>query len=180
MKKLIIIFLLIIISFFLMAILFGKSNSSIISDTLKKNNYLLDHDNYRKIVTNNTQEEFYNNIKNNMNSEYIEYQYSINNNELQSTNLRYNNNYYYLCDITENFTKNEFRYSCESIYKNNQLYIKGNYDNNMLSCYNRNDNIDKEIIDKYCIIIKKQIKGFIIERNKLLSNKKFRKAVRGE
>lgn len=180
MKKIFIITLSIIAFFLIITLLFGKSTSSIISETLKNNNYLLDNNNYRKIVTNNTQEEFYNNIRNNKNSEYIDYQYNINNNELQSTNLKYNNMFYYLCDISENFTKNELKYSCESSYKNIQLYLKGNYDNNILSCYSINDNINKEIIDKYCINIKYQINKFIKERNKLLSNKHFRKAVRGE
>lgn len=182
MKKIIIISLIIIMIFCLLPFLFGKSNKTIIIETLDNNNYLLDNDIYRKIVTNNTQEEFYSKIKRNLASEYIEYQYNINNNELKSTSLKYNKINYYLCDITLNFKNSNNNYTCETTYKNRQLYLKGsiNYTSNILSCDSNNDNISKEIINKYCNNIKDQIDIFIKESNKLRSNKKFIKAVRGE
>ncbi len=181
MKKLIVISIIIFLLIILLVLVFGKSNTSIINDTLVNNNYILDNNTYRKITTNNTQEDFYNNIKNNKNSIYIEYQYNINTNELKSTNLEYNK-LYYLCDITESFSDYDIKYSCESTYKNNQLYLYGKYDytNNTLSCYNRNDSIDKEIINKYCSIIEKKVNEFIIESNNLLGNNKFKKIVRGD
>lgn len=181
MKKIIIIGVIVVITFILFTFLWGKSNSSTIIDTLKENNYVLDNNSYRKILTNNTQKDFYNDININKKSEYIEYQYDINSNELRSINMKYSK-LYYLCNFTSKFKDNEFNYNCSSVYGKNQIYIYGKYDfdNYTLSCFNRNDNISEEVTDKYCSIVLNQIKDFVIEYNKLNGNKEFYKAVRGE
>ena len=181
MKKLIIIAVIIIILFLCFTLLFGKSNSSVISEILEKNNYILDNDIYRKNITNNTQEDFYRNIRGNASTQYVEYQYIPSTNILKCINLKYDK-FYYLCDITEDFTNNKINYSCNSSYGNNQLTVYGEYDynNKTLSCKNRNDNIKNDITSIYCNNVKQQINDFVIESNKLLSNKKFSKAVRGE
>ena len=80
MKKLIIVVIMIFVLFILFTLLFGKSNVAIVSDTLIDNNYVLDGDVYRKKITNNTQDDFYNNMKNNTRDEYVEYQYITNTN----------------------------------------------------------------------------------------------------
>ena len=181
MKKLIIIASIIILLFLCLTLLSGKSNSSTISETLEKNNYVIENDIYRKIVTSNTQEDFYRNIKSNAATEYVEYQYIPSTNILKCINLKYDK-FYYLCDITEDFTNNKINYSCDSSYGNSQLTVYGEYDynNNSLSCNNRNGNISNDITNIYCGNIKQQINDFVLESNKLLSNKKFSKAVRGE
>ena len=181
MKKIIIIAVITIVSFLCFTLIFGKSNSGTISDVLEENNYVLENDIYRKKVTNNTQEDFYNNIKTNVATDYVEYQYIPSTNMLKCINLKYDK-FYYLCDITEDFNKNTINYSCDSSYGNYQLTVYGEYNsnNNSLSCYNRNDKINNDITDIYCGNVKKQVNDFIAESNKLLSNKNFSKAVRGE
>lgn len=178
MKKLIIIVIIIFALFILFTLLFGKSNVAIVSDTLIDNNYVLDGDVYRKKVTNNTQEDFYNNMKNNVKEEYVEYQYIINTNTLKSINLKFDS-LYYLCDITEELSSNKLKYSCNSSYNDLQLNIYGDFDYNNyeLSCGNRNANIDDNVTSEYCDNVSNQIKDFILERNKLLMNKDFKNAV---
>lgn len=177
MKKLIIIVIIIFALFILFTLLFGKSNVAIVSDTLIDNNYVLDGDVYRKKVTNNTQEDFYNNMKNNVNEEYVEYQYIINTNTLKSINLKFDS-LYYLCDITEDFSTNKLNYSCNSTYNDLQLNIYGDFDysSSELSCYNRNEEISDDVTSEYCDKIYNQIQDFVSERNRLLSNKKFKEA----
>ena len=177
MKKIVISVLIIIILFIVFTLLFGKSNSATINDILIDNNYVLDGDIYRKKVTNNTQNDFYDDIKNNKNSEYIEYQYISNTNILKSINLKFDS-LYYLCDITEEFSNNEIKYSCNSMYNDFQLNIYGDFNlkKNSLDCYFKNDNITDEISSEYCDKIYNQIQDFVSERNRLLSNKKFKEA----
>ena len=181
MKKLIIIAITIFILFLCFTLLFGKSNSSTISEVLEENKYVLENDIYRKIVTKNTQEDFYRNIRNNVATNYVEYQYIPSTNLLKCINLKYDK-FYYLCDITEDFTNNKISYSCNSSYGNNQLTVYGEYDssNNTLSCNNRNDKISIDVTKVYCGNVKQQVNDFIVESNKLLSNKNFNKVVRGE
>ena len=178
MKKLIIIVIILFALFILFTLLFGKSNVAIVSDTLIDNNYVLDGDVYRKIVTNNTQEDFYDNMKNNTVDRYIEYQYIINTNILKSISLKYDS-LYYLCDITEDFSTNKLNYSCNSTYNDLQLNIYGDFDysSSELSCYNRNEEISDDVTSEYCDNVYNQIKDFILERNKLLVNKSFKKVV---
>ena len=178
MKKLLIAVLIIIILFVGFTLFFGKSDSATIEDVLKEENYILDGDIYRKKVTNNTQDDFYNDIKNNKYSEYIEYQYISNTNILKCINLKFDS-LYYLCDITEDFSNNKLSYSCNSSYNNLQLNIFGDFDysSSLLNCYNRNDEIDEDITSDYCDKVYDQIQTFIEERNKLLSNSKFKKAI---
>ena len=177
MKKLIIIVIIIFALFILFTLLFGKSNVAIVSDTLIDNNYVLDGDIYRKKVTNNTQEDFYNNMKNNVKEEYVEYQYIINTNMLKSINLKFDS-LYYLCDITEELSSNKLKYSCNSTYNDLQLNIYGDFDysSSELSCYNRNEEISDDVTSEYCDNVYNQIKDFVSERNRLLSNKKFKEA----
>lgn len=178
MKKLLITVLIIIILFVGFTLFFGKSDSATIEDVLKEENYILDGDIYRKKVTNNTQDDFYNDIKNNKYSEYIEYQYISNTNILKCINLKLDS-LYYLCDITEDFSNNKLSYSCNSSYNNLQLNIFGDFDysSSLLNCYNRNDEIDEDVTSDYCDKVYDQIQTFIEERNKLLSNSKFKKAI---
>lgn len=181
MKKLIIIAVIIIILFLCFTLLFGKSNSSVISDILEENNYILDNDIYRKNITNNTQEDFYRNIRDNTATKYVEFQYIPSTNILKCINLKYDK-FYYLCDITEDFNNNKINYSCDSSYGNSQLTVYGEYNhsNKSLSCQSRNDKINTDVVKIYCGNVKEQINEFIIESNKLLNNRKFSKAVRGE
>lgn len=180
MKKLIFVVLIIFVLFLCFTFLFGKSNNSIIDDALIDNKYVLENDVYRKVVSNNTQEDFYNDIKNNRKSEYIEYQYIPASNLLKGINLKFDS-LYYLCDITEDFSNNKLEYSCNSIYEDKQLNIYGNfnYSNNSFSCSNRDSEISEDITSEYCNEVYKQIEDFIVERNKLFSNKKFEKAIKG-
>ena len=178
MKKLIIVVIMIFVLFILFTLLFGKSNVAIVSDTLIDNNYVLDGDVYRKKITNNTQDDFYNNMKNNTRDEYVEYQYITNTNILKSINLKYDSLYYF-CDITEELSSNTLNFSCNSSYDDLQLNIYGDFDysSSLLKCYNRNDEIDEDITSDYCDKVYDQIQTFIEERNRLLSNIKFKKAI---
>ena len=177
MKKLLITVLIIIILFVGFTLFFGKSDSAIIEDVLKEENYILDGDIYRKKVTNNTQDDFHNDITNNTYSEYIEYQYISNTNILKCINLKFDS-LYYLCDITEDFSNNKLSYSCNSTYNDLQLNIYGDFDysSSELSCYDRNEEISDDVTSEYCDKIYNQIQDFVSERNRLLSNKKFKEA----
>ena len=97
---------------------------------------------------------------------------------MKCINLKFDS-LYYLCDITEDFSNNKLSYSCNSSYNNLQLNIFGDFDysSSLLNCYNRNDEIDEDITSDYCDKVYDQIQTFIEERNKLLSNSKFKKAI---
>ena len=77
---LIILLIIIILGVIGLTLLSGKSDVKIIDDNLTNNNYKLEDNTYKKIITGNSLDDFYNSTSTQVNSSYEEYSFNTTNN----------------------------------------------------------------------------------------------------
>lgn len=129
---------------------------------------------YKKIVTNNTLDDYYNDLTNKRDSAYEEYYFAKESYEFIELKMSYNNTVNKVLNITSNLRNNKVEYTYEISYKSTQLLIEGNSDDNYDCNIIVQKNISDDDITNVCSEVPDEISTFLERRDKLLSNKKIK------
>lgn len=158
----------------------GTSNTKKINDYVNSQGYKTTEDSlfYQKIVTNNTLDDYYDDVSNNKNSEYNEYYFSKDSYSFIELRMIYKDEINQLFNVTSDFRNNKITYNYEISKNKASIILEGSYLDGSLSCNtSKVNNITTTNIDSYCELAKKYMNEFINEQNKLLSNDEFREAI---
>ena len=125
---------------------------------------------YKKILTNNTLNEFYNDMNSGRNSAYKEIYVSKNSYDYIELKMIYNEGMTTTLTISSNLKSDEVNYNYEMSYNNAYLLIEGTEKNNYACNVNVNKNVKKDTENKYCSLIKNEIQEYLNSKVELLNN----------
>lgn len=125
---------------------------------------------YKKILTNNTLEQFYNDMNSERNTKYQELYVSKISYEYIELLMIYNEGVTTTLTISSNLKSNELNYNFELSYNKQHLLLEGTEENNYNCNVTVNKNIKKETEKKYCNLIKEQINYYLNSKKQLLNN----------
>lgn len=174
-----IVFLLIIIITFIIYVLYSSSNNETLKEFNKEGYDSTNSDIfYKKIVTNNTLNDYYKDIENNQNSQYQEYYFKKNSTDYIELKMIYNNGVSTSLNIVSNLKNNETEFNYELSYKDAHLILQGNNSNNYECQVIKKYKISVETSSKYCDMIKDEINEFNLEKEKILKNEKIKSLIK--
>ena len=125
---------------------------------------------YKKILTNNTLNEFYNDMNSGRNVVYQEVYVSKTSYDYIELKMEYKDGMTTTLTISSNLKSNEVNYNYEMSYEKAYLLIDGTEKNNYACNVNVNRNVKKETEKKYCSLIKNEIKEYLNSKVELLNN----------
>ena len=125
---------------------------------------------YKKILTNNTLDEFYNDMNSGRNATYKEVYVSKTSYDYIELEMIYTDGMTTTLTISSNLKSNELNYNYEMSYNNAYLLIDGTDKNNYACNVNVNRNVKKETENKYCSLIKNKIQEYLNNKVELINN----------
>lgn len=178
-NKLIIIPIIIFIVFVILGINLNKNHSKMEKE-LKKEGYETKNENdafYKRIESNNTLDDYYNDISNHKDSMYSEYYLSKESHDFIGLKMIYQNEVYMVLNFTSNMKTLDINFTFEMEFDESRILLEGN--NNMgFECNTiLAKNTSQETIDYYCEDVHKEINEFVEKRSKLLSNPEIKKII---
>ena len=159
-------------------IIFGiieNQSSSELNKALKQEGYSTGTNEdafYKKIVTNNTLDDYYNDIAGNRESKYEEYYFAKESYDFIEVKLTYKDGVSTSLNITSNLRTKEVKYNYELAYKNAYLILEGDSSDDYTCRSVVKDNVSKESMDTYCNMIAEEINIFLKRREDVLNNQK--------
>ena len=153
-----------------------NSSNKEIEDEFDKEGYQTSKEDafYRKVTTNNTLDDYYNDIASGTSSEYQEYYYSKQSNDFIELKMVYKNKVNTSLSITTNLETDELLYNYELTYKTAHLILEGtskdNYNCNVIV----NNQVQEDTVKKYCDLIIDEINEYNVVKEDLLKNQKIR------
>lgn len=135
---------------------------------------------YKKILTNNTLDEFYNDMNSGRNTKYQEVYVSKTSYDYIELLMIYNDGVTTTLTISSSLKSNELNYNFELSYNKQYLLLEGNEENNYDCEVTVNRNVKKETEKKYCNLIKEQINDFLSSKTQLLNNQNLMNKIAGE
>lgn len=135
---------------------------------------------YKKILTNNTLDEFYNDMNSGRNTKYQEVYVSKTSYDYIELLMIYNDGVTTTLTISSSLKSNELNYNFELSYNKQYLLLEGNEENNYDCEVTVNRNVKKETEKKYCNLIKEQINDFLSSKTQLLNNPNLMSKIAGE
>lgn len=125
---------------------------------------------YKKVVTNNTLDDFYNAMGNNQDTEYEEYYLQKESLNFFELKMSYQNTVSRTLSFTADLKTDQVKYNYELSYKSSHLILEGNNTDN----YNCNivvrKNINDTDIQKQCDYIANELSIFLTRREEMLEN----------
>ena len=158
----------------------GDSNTKKINDYVSSQGFKTTKDSlfYQKIKTNNTLDDYYNDVSNNKSSEYDEYYFSKDSYSFIELRMIYKDEINQLFNVTSDFTTNRINYNYEISKDSSSIILDGTYIDGKISCnINKVNNLSTKNVDSYCKLAESYMNDFINEQNTLLSNNEFREAI---
>jgi len=185
MKKVLIITVVCLVIFVLAVILLnslsGESNTKKIKDYITDQGYSTTDDSlfYQKIVSNNTLDDYYNDVDNKKDSTYDEYYFNKDSYSFIELKMIYKNEISQVFNVTSDFTNNKVSYNYEISKNNSSIILDGDYVSGRETSCNINSikNLSTKNLSEYCTLARSYMNEFISEQEKLLSNKEFKKAI---
>lgn len=135
---------------------------------------------YKKILTNNTLNEFYNDMNSGRNTKYQEVYVSKNSYEYIELLMIYNEGRTTTLTISSSLKSDELNYNFELSYNKMYLLLEGTEENNYNCEVAVNRNVKKETELKYCNLIKEQITDFLASKVQLQNNQSLMSKIAGE
>ena len=126
---------------------------------------------YKKIVTNNTLDDYYNDVKNKKNSKYEEYNFSKEANDFVEVKMLYKNNVSTTLNISSNLKTNSIEYNYELEFNDSRLIVEGNSANNYRCDVVLNENVAEATKTTLCNNVINEINNFKSIRDELISRK---------
>ncbi|MBP5678959.1 MAG: hypothetical protein J6X28_03945 [Bacilli bacterium] len=127
---------------------------------------------YKKIVTNNTLDSYYNDVANNHDSEYEEYYLQKDSLTFLELKMKYYNMANTTLSFTSSLRENTIEYNFEYSYKESHLILEGNSDSNYECQIVVRKNVNDQEAKKLCDYIMNEINIFEVRRNNILQNSK--------
>ena len=135
---------------------------------------------YKKVLTNNTLNEFYNDMNSGRNTKYQEVYVSKDSYEYIVLLMIYNDGITTTLTISSSLKTNELNYNFELSYNKQYLILEGTEENNYDCEVTVNRNVKKDTEKKYCNLIKEQINDFLGSKTQLLNNQNLMNKIAGE
>lgn len=157
-------------------LLYGKPREQILLEEEGYNTTVEDAF-YKKIVTNNTLDDFYNNVKEKKDTAYEEYYFSKESYQFIELKMVYQSETTTTLNINANIETNEIEYTYELSNDSEYLLINGTSSNNYSCEVVSEKNIKRKKINEECSKINDELNVFLERRNELLSNEKIRELI---
>ena len=125
---------------------------------------------YKKIVTNNTLDSFYNDVSENKDSSYQEYNFTKSSYDFIELKMTYSDETTSTLNIISDIRNNTIDYNYEVSKGTSRLMLEGNMTNNFICNAIEQSNISNKTKESHCEYIKKEIQSFISIRDEYLKN----------
>lgn len=174
-KIVIIIIVLLIIVPFIVYISVSSSNKEIAAE-FKKEGYNTSNQDafYRKVTTGNTLDDYYNDIANEIDSQYQEFYYSKESNDFIELKMIYKNKVSTTLNITTDLKTDELEYNYELAYKDAHLLIEGNSKNDYTCNVIANNKVEEKLVTQYCNMVIEEINEYNQVKQELMKNQKIK------
>lgn len=166
----------------LLILIVAVSTKDEVYNELENEGYYTETDDafYKKVLTNNTLNEFYNDMNSGRNTKYQEVYVSKDSYEYIELLMIYNDGVTTTLTISSSLKSNELNYNFELSYNKQYLILEGTEENNYACNVAVNRNIKKDTETKYCNIIKNQINDFLASKVQLQNNQNLMSKIAGE
>ena len=135
---------------------------------------------YNKITTNNTLDDYYNDMSNNKNSSYQEFYVSKSSYDFIELKMSYEDKIIKTLNITSDLKTKAIEYNFELSYNDIYLILEGT-SNTSFTCNTITEkNITPDVIKTYCNTIKQELISFTSERNKILADEKIQNLLKNK
>jgi hypothetical protein len=172
------IFVIIFIILIILGIYLSKDNDELKSE-LKKDGYTTEESDafYKKIVTNNTLDDFYDDLSNNKETSYEEYYFSKDSYDFIELKMSYKDGITTTLNITSALRTLEVNFNYELSYNSTHLIIEGDSTDEYTCKTVVQEGISDATVSTYCDAINSEITTFLNRRTELLSNQKIQELV---
>ena len=133
---------------------------------------------YKKVVSNNTLDDYYNAMGSNQDTEYEEYYLQKESLNFIELKMSYQNTVDRTLTFTSDLRTDIVRYNYELSYKSSHLILEGNSSENYDCQIVVRKNIKDEDIQKQCEYISQELSVFLTRRSELLENETVKALVR--
>ncbi len=164
----------------LITIIFLSNSNKGIDEVFDKEGYITEEESafYKKVVTNNTLDDYYNDLANKRNSQYEEYYFSKDSNDFIELKMSYQKNVTTTLNITSDLKTLDINYNYELSYKDAHLMLEGTDSNDYTCNVILKEQVSDETINTYCDMIKDEIETFKTRRSDLMKNKRIQEIVK--
>ena len=147
---------------------------------LQKSGYKTTEDDafYKKVVTNNTLDDYYKAMSNNQDAEYEEYYLQKESLNFIELKMSYQNTVDRTLSFTSDLRTDIVRYNYELSYKSSHLILEGNSSENYDCKIVVRKNVNDTDIQKQCDYIAKELSVFLTRRSEILENETVKALVR--
>ena len=156
----------------IISLLYYSSREQIVKRELNKEGYSTGKEDafYHQIVSNNTLDDYYNDISLNKDSIFEEYYVSKESNSLIELKMTYQNQINTSLNISSKLNSNQVNYNFELSYQESSFILEGNSDTNYECNVIKEKNVSKDSIKYYCDIVMNEIQNYLQKKNELLQN----------
>lgn len=125
---------------------------------------------YKKVVTNNTLDSFYNDVSENKETSYLEYNFTKNSYDFIELKMTYKEETLSTLNITSDIRNNTIVFNYEVSKGKMNLILEGNMNGDFICNSLKQDNISNSNKEKHCDYIHNEINNFITIRDSYLEN----------
>ena len=156
----------------ILSLLYYSSREQIVKRELNKEGYTTSKEDafYHQIVSNNTLDDYYNDIASNKDSLYEEFYVSKESNSLIELKMYYQNQINTTLNILSKLNSDYVNFNFELSYQDSSFILEGNSSNNYECDVIEEKNVSKDSINYYCDYIKDEIENYLQKKYKLLQN----------
>ena len=135
---------------------------------------------YNKITTNNTLDDYYNDMSNNKNSSYQEFYVSKSSYDFIELKMSYEDKIIKTLNITSDLKTKAIEYNFELSYNDIYLILEGTSNTSFTCNTIKEKNTTPDVIKTYCNTIKQELISFTSERNKILADEKIQNLLKNK
>lgn len=168
-----------IVFLIILEMVFSKDESKL-QESMRKEGYVTENESdafYKRNVTNNTLDEYYNDISNKKDSSYEEYYLAKASLNFLEVKLNYSKGTTTALNFTSDLKTQEVNYNYEYSKDKAYLLLEGSSKDNYNCTVINNRNVDATTIDSICVKIKEDLKIYLDRRDKVLSNKEVQELI---
>ena len=126
---------------------------------------------YKKVVTNNTLDEYHDDVANNIDSAYEEYYLAKESYNFIELKMTYHNEVSKTINITSDLRTNIVTFNYELSYKTIHLLLEGSSASDYVCSVVVKKSVNDEELQNACDEVQEEINTFLSRQNELLSNK---------
>ena len=135
---------------------------------------------FNKIVTNNTLDNFYADVANNIESAYEEYYFTKESYDFIELKMNYKNGVLYTLNITSDLKRNITTYNYEVSNDEARLILEGNNTEEYACRIVKKENISNDTLENHCKYIKNEVNTFLTLKEEFINNNKIMEIINKE